>query len=152
MTAVLQSELTLLQGVRLEGMAMTPEQDKEFEAWFRNSYVWQNSKEFARSAWAHQQTKIDEMMPKGCNAERLKIAREIIAFLNAKTGRNYRAVHANLNPICARLKEGATEVELRQVVAKKAREWGNDEVMEKYLRPKTLFNATNFAQYQGELV
>ena len=108
--------------------------------------------EIAQYVYEYQQAKIDELMPKGCNAERLKIAKETLKFLNAKTGRNYRFVHANINPICARLKEGATEVELRQVVAKKAREWGGDEVMEKYLRPATLFNATKFAQYQGELV
>ena len=78
-------------------------------------------------------------------------AREILAFLNKKTGRNYRPVLANLNMIRARLKEGYTADELRQVVAKKCREWRGDSFMEKYLRPATLFNATKFAQYSGEL-
>ncbi len=58
---------------------------------------------------------------------------------------------ANLEMIAARLKDGSTVAEMRQVVAKKCREWATDEKMESYLRPKTLFNRTNFANYQGEL-
>jgi uncharacterized phage protein (TIGR02220 family) len=84
------------------------------------------------------------------NQQRKKDALEVIEFLNEKTGRNYRPVDSNLRMILARLKE-YTLVELRQVVAKKTREWGPDEKMEKYLRPATLFNAKNCAQYVGEL-
>lgn len=80
-----------------------------------------------------------------------KDAEEILVFLNNKTGSRYKPVIANLELIAARLKEGATTDECRQVIAKKAREWrGTD--MESYLRPATLFNRTKFAQYQGELV
>jgi len=77
-------------------------------------------------------------------------AEEILVFLNNKTGSRYRPVVANLDLIAARLKEGATPDECRQVIAKKAREWKGSE-MEGYLRPATLFNRTKFAQYQGEL-
>lgn len=79
-------------------------------------------------------------------------ALQILAFLNEKTGHAYRPVKANLNLISARLKEGATVMECRQVIAKKSREWATDEKMAEYLRPATLFNATKFAQYVGELV
>lgn len=79
------------------------------------------------------------------------LARQILEFLNDKTGKRYQPVPANLEMIEARLKDGATEQELRQVVAKKCREWGGDEKMRDYLRPATLFNRTKFAQYQGEL-
>jgi uncharacterized phage protein (TIGR02220 family) len=79
-------------------------------------------------------------------------AREILAFLNDKTGRNYQAVDANLEFIVARLREGATATQCRQVIAKKTREWAGDEKMAEYLRPATLFNRTKFAQYVGELV
>jgi uncharacterized phage protein (TIGR02220 family) len=78
-------------------------------------------------------------------------ATEILKFLNEKTGKHYRAVEANLRPIAARLKEGASPDDVRAVIAKKCREWGADEKMEQYLRPKTLFGATNFANYEGEL-
>jgi len=76
----------------------------------------------------------------------------VLDFLNEKTGRNYQPVKANIDMIVARLKEGATEDECRQVIAKKSREWLNDDDMNQYLRPATLFNRTKFAQYQGELV
>lgn len=76
---------------------------------------------------------------------------EVLEFLNEKTGRNYKPVPANINLIAARLKQGATVIECRQVIAKKCREWRDDPTQEIYLRPKTLFNATNFANYQGEL-
>jgi len=78
-------------------------------------------------------------------------AREVLAFLNEKAGRRYQPVPENLNLIEARLKSGATIEELRAVVAKKCREWIGDAKMSQFLRPKTLFNATNFANYQGEL-
>lgn len=79
-------------------------------------------------------------------------AKAILVFLNDKVGRAYEPVDANLDLIVARLKEGATAAKCRQVIAKKAREWGGDEKMAEFLRPKTLFNRTNFAQYVGELV
>lgn len=78
-------------------------------------------------------------------------AEAILAFLNEKTGKKYRAVRVNLDFIADRLKEGATVIECRQVIAKKAREWAGTD-REEYLRPATLFNRTKFAQYQGELV
>ena len=77
-------------------------------------------------------------------------AREVLAFLNTKTGRNYQPVDANLKLILARLKT-ATVQDCKSVIAKKCREWEKKEKMVEYLRPATLFNATKFAQYQGEL-
>jgi uncharacterized phage protein (TIGR02220 family) len=82
-----------------------------------------------------------------CNAQ----AVEVLQFLNEKTGRQYQPVKANITMIAARLKGGATVTQCRQVIAKKCREWTGSE-QEMYLRPATLFNATKFAQYQGELV
>lgn len=79
-------------------------------------------------------------------------AKAILAFLNAKAGRAYRENDANLDFIVARLREGYTPQECKQVVAKKCREWSADEKMAEYLRPATLFNRTKFNQYAGELV
>jgi len=62
-------------------------------------------------------------------------ARQILAFLNEKTGKKYRPVAANLNMIRARIKEGYSVDELRQVVAMMCRKWGRDEKMCGYLRP-----------------
>lgn len=79
-------------------------------------------------------------------------ALEVLAFLNLKTGRDYQPVASNMVLIKARLKEGATVDDMRMVIAKKVRDWTPDDRMREYLRPATLFNATKFAQYRGELV
>lgn len=79
-------------------------------------------------------------------------SREILAFLNQKANRCYRPTAFNLSTIEARLKEGATLADCKQVIAKKVREWGADEKMSQYLRPATLFNRSKFDQYVGELV
>lgn len=76
----------------------------------------------------------------------------VLEFLNQKTGRVYRPVDANLKLITARLHSGATVMDCRQVIAKKTREWKGDPKMAEYLRPATLFNATKFEQYLGELI
>lgn len=76
---------------------------------------------------------------------------QILEYLNEKAGRDYRPVKANLSLIDARLKEGATPDECRAVVDAKVMAWSSDVKMREYLRPKTLFSATNFAQYAGEL-
>ena len=77
-------------------------------------------------------------------------AKEAIEYLNLKTGARYRAVEANLKLVRARLSEGATLDEIRAVIDNKAREWaGTDSA--KYLRPETLFNATKYNQYAGQV-
>lgn len=78
-------------------------------------------------------------------------ARDIIEFLNRKTGRRYRANGSTLEIVMARLRSGASKQELKAVVAKKCMDWREDERMEQYLRPKTLFSRTNFENYLGEI-
>lgn len=77
-------------------------------------------------------------------------ARRCLEFLNQKTGRTYQPVPANLSLLEARIREGATERNIRGVIARKCQEWQGDAKMAQFLRPKTLFNATNFAQYLGQ--
>lgn len=79
-------------------------------------------------------------------------ALEVLNFLNAKASRAYRPTRANLDMIRARLRDGATVADCKQVIAKKTREWGTDDKMAQYLRPLTLFNRSKFDQYTGELV
>lgn len=74
----------------------------------------------------------------------------VLDFLNDKAGKAFQPVRANLELIAARLKEGASVDDCKAVIAKKVREWSGGE-MDKYLRPETLFNATKFASYRGEL-
>jgi uncharacterized phage protein (TIGR02220 family) len=83
------------------------------------------------------------------NGSRAK-AIELLEFLNMKTGKRFRPVDATLKPIAARLKEFELQ-ELKSMISMKAREWGQDEKMSDYLRPMTLFAASNCANYVGQL-
>jgi len=80
-----------------------------------------------------------------------KDAKDILEFLNDKTGRRYPPVDSNIDLIVNRLKEGYTVTQIRQVIALMVRKWGEDDKMKSYTRPKTLFNKTNLANYVGEL-
>jgi uncharacterized phage protein (TIGR02220 family) len=88
---------------------------------------------------------------KGSNT--LSVSPDVIAILdhlNEKTGKRYRAVNANVALIAARLGESTID-ECRAVIDAKVEAWQHDDKMCQYLRPATLFNATKFANYVGEL-
>ncbi|WP_181439942.1 conserved phage C-terminal domain-containing protein [Paraburkholderia silvatlantica] len=78
-------------------------------------------------------------------------AEELIEHLNALTGRSYRMVESNIRVVTARLREGATVEQAKAVIAAKVKQWGRDPKMAEYLRPETLFNATKFEQYLGQI-
>lgn len=78
-------------------------------------------------------------------------AAEVLSHLNSKTGRHYQPVAANTDLIRNRLREGASVDECKAVIDAKHAEWGSDPKMSAYLRPATLFNASKFAQYVGQL-
>lgn len=83
--------------------------------------------------------------------ERRDSAKRVLECLNRNAGRKYEAVDANITPILARMREGYTERDLCAIAAVKARQWKGDEKMEQFIRPKTLFTATNAANYRAEL-
>lgn len=72
--------------------------------------------------------------------------KEIIDFLNSKSGTNYKATSQDTKRhINARVNEGFTLEDFKTVIDKKCAEWlGTD--MAKYLRPSTLFG-TKFESY-----
>ena len=76
-------------------------------------------------------------------------AAEVLAYLNQVCGSRFQAVAANINLITARLREGATVADMKAVIDRQHAEWATDDVMRKYLRPETLFNASKFASYVG---
>ncbi len=78
-------------------------------------------------------------------------AATLLGHLNERAGRNYKAVPSNLTLITARLKEGFTVDECMAVIDAKAGEWRGNPKMDAFLRPKTIFNAANFASYAGAL-
>lgn len=101
-----------------------------------------------------EQSRTEEASLSGCEPDVAPLetqAREVLAFLNEKTGKRFQPVGTNLKMIVCRLKEGYDVATLRAIVAVKRREWWDDAKMRQYLRPATLFNATKAAQYRGEL-
>lgn len=88
-----------------------------------------------------------------------QVALRVLEFLNQKTGRSYRAYEgengkrkptAGLEFILARIKDGATESDMRGVIVRKCRQWKGDPEKAVWLRPATLFNRTKYDQYIGE--
>jgi len=100
-------------------------------------------------------------VPCRAKAQRLNGAKEkvieVMGWLNKRSGKNFRAFDANENLTASgrliydRLKSGATVEQMRAVIAIRAREWAGDDKMQRYLRPSTLFRASNFENYLGEV-
>ena len=74
-------------------------------------------------------------------------AKKIIDYLNNIGQSKYTYIQGNLKHITARLKEGHTEHECKEVIDKK---WNDVMFDKKYFRPKTLFNSENFEGYLNE--
>ena len=73
-------------------------------------------------------------------------ADEVIDHLNMRTGSSYKHIDSTRKFIIARLKEGFTVQDCKDVIDKKCVEWMNTD-MEKFIRPSTLFNADKFQNY-----
>ena len=79
-------------------------------------------------------------------------AKEIIEYLNSRCNTRYRAnTDSTKKHINARLKEGFTVEDFKQVIDTKVAEWGKDAKMRKFLRPETLFG-TKFESYLNQSI
>jgi uncharacterized phage protein (TIGR02220 family) len=109
-----------------------------------------NKKENIKRKDGQSDTREPEQSP---SSVLLDTAKRVIDFLKKKTGRKYQYKDTTLKHILQRLKEGATELECKQVIIRKHRDWGHLKDMEKYLRPSTLFRKENFeSKYLPECV
>lgn len=75
----------------------------------------------------------------------------LIDYLNRVTGKNFRAVESNLKLLRARIEEGHSKEDIIAVIDRQNLCWPQGDKMRQYMRPETLFNATKFNQYAGEL-
>lgn len=66
-------------------------------------------------------------------------AKQVIDYLNEKTGAKYRYSESSLKHIRARLNDGFSVDDCKSVIDKKTAEWLHDAKMRTYLRPETLF-------------
>ncbi|PIC94681.1 hypothetical protein CSV69_15510 [Sporosarcina sp. P26b] len=82
----------------------------------------------------------------------LDVAHSVIEYLNDKTGKHFKAESAaTCKFINGRIKEGYTQEDFIRVIDLKAKQWLNHREFNAFLRPSTLFNATNFENYVNEL-
>ncbi|PIC80733.1 replication protein [Sporosarcina sp. P18a] len=82
----------------------------------------------------------------------LDVARVVINYLNEKTGKQFKATSTTTKKfITGRVKEGYTQVDFMKVVDLKVSEWIHHAEFNRFLRPSTLFSATNFENYVNEL-
>ena len=70
-----------------------------------------------------------------------EIYKEVIEYLNEKAGKNFKLVESNKKHINARIKEGFKLEDFKKVIDNKVTEWKNDDKMNQYLRPETLFSS-----------
>ena len=76
--------------------------------------------------------------------------KDIVLYLNEKSGKNFRySSKKTQDLIKARINEGFTMDDFKTVIDKKCDEWLCDTVMNKYLRPETLFG-TKFESYLNQ--
>lgn len=76
--------------------------------------------------------------------------REIIEYLNQKAGKNFKhSAAGNKKVIKARWNEGCKIDQFKRVIDIKCQDWLNDENMNQYLQPSTLFG-NKFDQYLNQ--
>jgi len=82
----------------------------------------------------------------------LDVISEIIQYLNAKTGKDFKAnAKWTQQLIRDRLAEGYALEDFKAVIDEKGKQWENDRRMHNYLRPSTLFSPAHFENYLNEV-
>jgi len=71
-----------------------------------------------------------------------------LEYLNVKAGKKFLPTASNLKMVSARIAESSVDL-CKQVIDAKVVEWGRDAKMRKYIRPLTIFAASNFGSYAG---
>ena len=75
----------------------------------------------------------------------------VIDYLNAKANKQFKASSkATARLVKGRLREGYEMADFKKVIDTKVKAWENHPRWQMYLRPSTLFNATNFENYLEE--
>lgn len=76
--------------------------------------------------------------------------KKFFEFFKETTGKKYTATNNNKKLINARLNEGATKQDFYLITKHKAIQWKDDDVMNKWLKPSTLFIPKHFEDYLNE--
>jgi len=97
-------------------------------------------------------TEVENEKKEETAVEILTESQEVILFLNKIANRFFDHKSKNtLKHINARLENGFTKDELMEIAQLKTFEWLNNDKMQKYLTPDTLFNSENCEKYREQL-
>ena len=81
------------------------------------------------------------------------IIEEIISYLNEKTNKHFTSKNKQtIKFINGRLSEGYSKEDLKAVIDNRCEKWLNDEKMNEYLRPSTLFRPSKFEAYYNDVL
>lgn len=112
-----------------------------------NTHIVSSSYSFTSSSYINEELPNRETKPDSFESD----LKAIIDYFNERCGTRYTYRNKAVNGmIHARLSEGFTVDDFKTVIDTKAAKWENDPKMRDYLRPKTLFSASNFESYLNE--
>lgn len=78
-------------------------------------------------------------------------ATDVLDYLNKLAKKRFSARRSNLIYINARLQEGITAQQLKQVIELKVFQWANNYQMKNHLNPETLFRPSKIEKYMQEV-
>ncbi len=83
----------------------------------------------------------------------ISIIEEVITYLNERTNKHYTSKNKQtIKFINGRLSEGYTIEDFKKVIDNRCEKWLDDEKMNEYLRPSTLFRPSNFEAYYNDVL
>lgn len=76
---------------------------------------------------------------------------QCLKILNEETNKNFRSMPMDMARFLVELSQGGyTAEDIRKMIRHKNNQWGNDQKMNKYLKPDTLFRVSNVERYLEE--
>lgn len=121
----------------------------------KQSNGWKNKYTLTEIGWDYCVNPLEDNVRSGKSSkDRVEVSpevKEIVAYLNAKAGTQFRADTVTTNKLIgAVLHKGITVDECKAVIDLKVVQWKGDDVMEQHLTPKTLFGS-KFEKYLEEV-
>ena len=104
----------------------------------------------SRNAYTKEINKEINKENKDILSSNLDTVKSVVDYLNEKCGTKYKNSSAETQRlIVARLNQGFSLEDFKQVIDNKVADWGNDSQMSKFLRPQTLFS-NKFESYLNQ--
>ncbi len=116
----------------------------------------ENTLSLSETSKTNETSKEKSTKKKPLKAEEIKnkeIVEEIVAYLNEKANKHFSPKSKEtIKFINGRLSEGYSKEDLKAVIDNRVEKWLNDEKMNEYLRPSTLFRPSKFEAYYNDVL